>query len=139
MMLLWINLWFLESDIFPYFHSSQVQNGYNIANYKKLSLDILLEELKSNKLSQTKQEELIAKILEIFKNEAIIYTLYTPRIELLIDRNIKNFTLPEYLPDSSFRYYPLISSYLSEKKILSGEDKDVWWYFSFIIKSLFSK
>lgn len=139
MMLLGINLWFLEADIFPYFHSSQVQNGYNIANYKKLSLDILLEELKSNRLSQTKQEELTEKMLEIFRDEAIIYTLYTPKIELLIDRNIKNFSLPEYLPDSTFRYYPLTKSYLSEKKIISGENKNMWWFIRFVFSNLFSK
>ena len=112
MIILGINLWYFESNIFPYFHSSQVQNGYNLANYKKLSLDILLEELKSNNLSVTKREELELKMLDIIWKESIIKVLYTPKISLLVDKNIKNFSLPDFLPDSRHRYYPLLESYL---------------------------
>jgi len=136
MLLLWINLWFLESDIFPYFHSSQVQNGYNISNFKKLSLDILLEELKSNNLSITKQNELKTKILDILAEENILYTLYTPRVQLLIDKNIKNFNLPSHLPDSNYRYFALLGSYLSEKKMINAEGKSLSWFTTYILKML---
>jgi ABC-type transport system substrate-binding protein len=129
-----INLWYFESNIFPYFHSSQIQNGYNLANYKKLSLDILLEELKSNNLSVTKREELELKMLDIIWKESIIKVLYTPKIRLLVDKNIKNFSLPDFLPDSRHRYYPLLQSYLSEKRIINSDEK---WFFDFI-KYLFT-
>jgi hypothetical protein len=118
-----INLGYFESNIFPYFHSSQIQNGYNLANYKKLSLDILLEELKSNNLSITKREELEEKMLDIIGKESIMKVIYTPKIHLLVDKNIKNFSLPTFLPDSRHRYYPLIQSYLSEKRIIQSEEK----------------
>jgi len=45
MILTWVNLWFFDFNIFPYFHSSQSKNGYNFSNIKKTSLDLLLEDL----------------------------------------------------------------------------------------------
>lgn len=134
-LLIGINLGYFESNIFPYFHSSQVKNGYNFANFKKLSLDILLEELKSNNLSTTKREELENKMLEIMAQENIIKVFYTPKVQLLVDQNIKAFELPDFLPDEKHRYYPLLSAYLSEKRIIQSEGK---WFIGFI-KYLFSQ
>lgn len=137
MIILGINLWYFESNIFPYFHSSQVQNGYNLANYKKLSLDILLEELKSNNLSVTKREELELKMLDIIWKESIIKVLYTPKISLLVDKNIKNFSLPDFLPDSRHRYYPLLESYLSEKRIIKSHEKWLFGFMKYLFQELF--
>jgi len=136
-MLLGINLWYFSSNIFPYFHSSQIENGYNISNYKKLSFDILLEELKSNNLSSEKRSELEEKLLDIMQEENIIHTLYTPYISLLIDKNIKNFSLPSYLPDTKHRSYPLWESYLSEKRVVQLEEKWLWWYIRFLLSEMF--
>ena len=122
-MLIGINLGYFNSNTFPYFHSSQVKNGYNFANFKKLGLDILLEELKSNNLSSTKRQELEIKILDILHDENIIKVFYTPKLHLLADKNIKNFSFPEYIPDSKHRYFPLLSAYLLEKKIIAKEQK----------------
>jgi len=138
MMLIGINLWYFSSNIFPYFHSSQIENGYNISNYKKLSFDILLEELKSNNLSSDKRIELENKMLDIMQEESISYMLYTPYISLLIDKNIKNFSLPNYLPDTKHRSYPLRESYLSEKRVIQFEDKWLWWYIRFLFSEIFS-
>lgn len=121
--LLGLNLGFQKTDVFSYFHSSQVENGYNFSNTKKLGLDILLEELKSNRLSQTKQQELIDKILEILKEENIVYTLYTPRMRYLVDHSIKNLEIPNYLPDASYRHEALSGAYILEKKIISTDSK----------------
>lgn len=62
-------------------------------------------------------------MLDIFQEESIIQVFYTPKIKLLVDKNIKNFTLPQYLPDGKHRYLPLTSAYLSEKKTIVLEDK----------------
>ncbi len=136
--LIWVNLWYFGSNIFPYFHSSQVANGYNFSNFKKLSVDILLEELKANTLSVTKQEELEVKLLDIIKEESIVKVLYTPKIKLLVDKNLKNFVLPKYLPDARHRYYPLIAAYLSEKREIQAWDKWLIWFVQYIVKTLFS-
>ena len=135
-MLIGINLGYFDSDIFPYFHSSQVQNGYNFSNFKKLSLDILLEELKSNNLTTSKSDELKAKMLEILKEENILKVLYTPEIQLLVDKNIKNFSFPNHLPDNKHRYYPILDSYLIEKKIINTEEKWVWLFLKYLYREL---
>lgn len=137
-MVLGINLWYFESNVFPYFHSSQAENGYNFSNFKKLSVDILLEELKSNNLEEIKRVQLEEKMLEIIKDEAIVKVLYTPKISLLADKNIKNYIFPEKLPDVRHRYYPLLESYLSEKRMIDWNEKSVIWFFTFIIAKLFS-
>jgi hypothetical protein len=62
-------------------------------------------------------------MLDIIGEESIIKVFYTPKIQLLVDKNIKNFSLPDFLPDSKHRYYPLLQSYLSEKRIINSDDK----------------
>ncbi len=136
MIVLGINLWYFDSNLFPYFHSSQVKNGYNLWNFKKLSLDILLEELKSNNLSITKREELEAKMLDIISAGAIVKVLYTPKTQLLIDKNIKNYYPPKHMPDARHRYYPLLKSYLTEKRIVKKEEKSIYWFFSYLAARL---
>lgn len=137
-LLIGVNLWYFGSNIFPYFHSSQVKNGYNFSNFKKLSLDILLEELTGNKLPISKQEELQSKILQILQEEAIMKVYYTPKIHLLVDKSIKNFILPQYLPDAKHRFFPLIDAYLSEKKSINKEDKWIIGFWIYLIKVLLS-
>ena len=137
-MLIGINLGYFDSDIFPYFHSSQVEKWYNFSNYKKLSLDILLEELKSNNLSPSKKDELKEKMLKIFSEENIIKVLYTPKVQLLADKNIKNFYFPSHLPDSRMRYYPILWTYLEEKKIINTQGKWIWWFIRYLFQELSS-
>jgi len=50
-------------------------------------------------------------------------TLYTPKINLLIDKNIKNISLPKYLPNKSLRSDFLNNAYKNEKKIVKFENK----------------
>jgi hypothetical protein len=105
MILIGLNLGYFESNIFPYFHSSQVEKGYNFSNYKKLGLDIILEDLKTLSLSPDKSRELQLKALEIISQESIVKTLYTPIMKQLVDKNIKNYKLPSFLHDETLRFY----------------------------------
>lgn len=136
-MLIGIDLWYFEGNIFPYLHSSQVDNGYNFSNYKKLSLDILLEELKGNLLSATKKEEVLEKILDILRSDVLMKVFYTPKNNLLIDRNIKNFELPSILAESSDRYQSLTDMYLEEKKIIASQEKSLSGFIGYLFKELF--
>ena len=130
MIVWWINLWYFDFNIFPYFHSSQAKNGYNFSNIRKTSLDIILEELKWNIKSKEEIIILEKKVLDILKKEQIIKTLYTPKIKLLVDKNIKNSSLSRYnIPNKSIRSEILNNSYIIEEKIINFENK---WSLNFI-------
>jgi len=137
MILTWVNLWYFDFNIFPYFHSSQVKNWYNFSNIKKTSLDILLEELKANIYNEEKTLQIQNKVISILKEEQVVKTLYTPKINLLVDKNIKNIDMIEILPNKSLRSYILNSSYIKEEKIINFEDKSILNFFKFLFKKLY--
>ena len=129
MILTWVNLWIFNYNIFPYFHSSQVKNWYNFSNYKKTSLDILLEDLKSEIKTKDEIKNIENKILSILKKEQIIKTLYTPKINLLIDKNIKNVSVPKILSSKTDRKILYNNIYINEEKIINFQNK---WFINFI-------
>lgn len=133
--LIGLNLGYFDSNIFPYFHSSQVQNGYNFSNFKQLGLDILLEELKSNNLTNTKKAELEIKVLDILKKASTVKVLYSPKISLLVDQGLQGFSLPWFIPDEIHRFDPLINTYLTQKKIISTDKKWFLDFWRFVITS----
>lgn len=137
MILVWINLGYFDSNIFPYFHSSQIKAGYNFSNYKKLSLDILLEDIKSANLAPDKTQELEKKVLVTLKEEAIVKTLYTPIIKQLVDKNIRNFTLSSTLNDDMLRIEWIRNAYISQKRVVQYSTKSFPWFFSFLVNRLF--
>jgi len=123
--------------MFPYLHSSQIESGYNFSNIKNLNLDILLEEVRGNNLSKTKILELEEKVLEIVKEEQIMKTLYSPKLRLLVDKNIENYSLASYIPDNIYRLDPLINSYITKKKTIDKENKSPFDFIKFLFTSLF--
>ena len=137
MVVIWVNLGYLDFNMFPYLHSSQAESGYNFSNIKNLSLDIILEEMKWNNLSNTKILELEDKIGAILKEEQIMKTLYSPKLKLLVDKNIENYSLASYMPDDIYRLNPLINSYISKKKTIDTENKSSLDFVKFLFTSLF--
>ena len=137
MVVIWINLGYIDFNMFPYLHSSQAESGYNFSNIKNLSLDIILEEMKGNNLSNTKILELEDKLLGILKEEQIMKTLYSPKLRLLVDKNIENYSLTSYMPDDIYRLNPLINSYISKKKTIDKENKSTLGFIQFLFTSLF--
>ena len=136
MFLIGINLWYFDYNLFPYLHSSQIKSGFNLAKLKKLSLDILLEEGRSNSLSPERIHELEWKILSVLKEEQVMKTLYTPVMRNLVDKNIKNYSLKTYLYDESLRFQWLESAYVSEKRIINFWAKGFFNFFSFLKNTL---
>lgn len=136
MLLTWVNLWYFDYNIFPYFHSSQVKNWYNFSNIKKTSLDILLEDLKSNIKTPEEITNIQSKVLQILQNEQVIKTLYTPKLNLLIDKNIKNVTINDQLINKSSRKEIFDSMYIKEEKIINFENKWFFDFFSFLFQKL---
>lgn len=135
--LIGINLGYFDFNLFPYFHSSQVKNGYNFSNFKQLWLDILLEELKSNNLSTSKKSQLKEKVTAILQEASIMKTLYRPTTNFLVDQNLKGFSFNKNLPDEIYRFSPLIHTYISKKKIIDFEEKSFIWFWKFLLTSLF--
>jgi len=82
-----------------------------------------LEEIKSNNLSPTKISELEQKIMDIFAKTPLFKILYTPKIRLLVDHSIKNFSIPSFIPDTNLRFDALEKSYLTEKKTINFQGK----------------
>ncbi len=136
MVLTWVNLWYFDYNIFPYFHSSQVKSWYNFSNIKKTSLDILLEDLKSGIKSPEEMNKIKEKVLDILKAEQIVKTLYTPEINLLIDKNIKNVVVPGKLANNSARKEIFNTMYIKEEKIINFKNKWIVDFFNFLLKKL---
>ncbi len=134
LMLAGINLGYFDYNIYPYFHSSQAKSGYNFANIKKLSLDLILEDINSNKLSQEKLKEMQETALNILKDEQIVKTLYTPINNLLVDKNIKNFSISDSLPSQVSRFNYLSKVYVNEKRNINYEKKWIIDFFEFLFK-----
>lgn len=137
MILAWIHLWYLNSNLFPYLHSSQAKTWYNFSNIRKTSLDLLVEELKENIYTEEKTLEIEKKVLDILRNEQVLKTLYTPKINLLVDKNIKIEKAYSSLPYKSERSSILENAYIKEEKILDLTDKSFIGFFKFLLEKLY--
>jgi len=130
MILAWINLWYFDFNIYPYFHSSQAKLWYNFSNIKKLSLDIILEDINSNKIQKEWLVEKKNNALKIIKDEQVIKTLYTPLLNLLIDKNINNKIGKQSISSWQIDRVSYLSEiYINEKKEIYYKDK---WPLDFI-------
>lgn len=132
-----VNLSYFKFNIYPYFHSSQIESGYNFSNYRKLDLDIILEELKSKLLSEDKVNLLQKKALKIINDNYLAKTIYTPILSNLVDKNIKSYSLEQDIPENIYRFEPLQKSFVNEEKKIITENKWVIWYIKFLFETLF--
>lgn len=134
MILVWIDLWNFKFNIYPYFHSSQSKNWYSFSNIKNLNLDIILEELKSNLLSKEKTNELELKIKDILNEKQITRPLYTNESVVLIDNNIKNFSIKNSASSDLAVLDGILKSYVTSEKNIDFSKKSLWDFISFIKK-----
>ncbi len=137
MLLAWVNLSYFDFNIYPYFHSSQIESGYNFSNFRKLDLDIVLEELKSKLLWEDKIAVLEKKALTIIEENHLAKTIYTPILSNLVDKNIKGYELSKNIPENIYRFEPLQKSYVKEEKRVITENKWIIWYIKYLFESLF--
>lgn len=137
MILAWVNLWYFPQNIFPYFHSSQVENGYNFSNIKKTSLDIYLEDLKSDIYSSENKDKIEQKILDILLEEQVVKSLYTPIQHLMVDKSVKNVPFPETIVNKNSRTYLYDRLYTNEKKVMNLENKNFINYIKYLSKKIY--
>ena len=136
MILAWIDLWYFNHNIFPYYHSSQVKNWYNFANIKKALLDNNLKDLKESLKNKEKREAIQIKVLNIMKDEQIVKTLYSPKQKLIVDKNIHISPFPDNLQTKGLRSVLYDRLYTNEKRVINMEDKNILWFFKYIIEIL---
>jgi hypothetical protein len=86
-------------------------------------LDILLEDLKSDIRSKEETEKIKNKVLSILKTEQVVKTLYTPKINILIDKNIKDISINEKLINKNSRKSIFDDLYIKEEKIINFKNK----------------
>ncbi len=136
MILSWVHLWYLNFNLFPYLHSSQVKTWYNFSSIKKPSLDVLIEEMKENIYTEEKTQEYEKKILDILKSENTLKTLYSPKVNLLVDKSIKIDKTYSSLPYKSERSSILENSYIKEETNINWKEKSFSGFFKYIFKKI---
>lgn len=132
-----INLGLFEYNIAPFFHSGQAKTGFNFSKLKNLSLDMLLEELKSRQLETEALKSIETKILDILKSEAVIKTFYSPYNIVYIDRNLKNTTFVENMPYAYCVYDVIQNSYIKENREMVTTNKSLFGFLQWILQFIF--
>lgn len=120
-----VNLGFLGTYAFPYFHSGQSGSGYNFSKLRNPSLDILLEDLKGRDMPKVAREEDEMRINDILRKEAVIAPISAQYTPYYIDKNMKEIHPVGILPSSTFLFNIIESSYIKETHIVRIESKSV--------------
>ncbi|MDD5198075.1 MAG: ABC transporter substrate-binding protein [Candidatus Gracilibacteria bacterium] len=125
MILTGINLGLFDYNIFPFLHSGQAEKGFNFAKLKNITLDILLERLKSSQINSDSLKFIQSQILEILKKENVFVPLYSPHNTFFIDKNLKQLRTAQVLPYSSSLYDIGENMYLKEEFTIKFEGKNI--------------
>lgn len=136
MILVWVNLWSFDFNLFDYFHSSQAKDAYNLSNIKRIDLDIALESLSSSIQNEEKINSLKKQVLDILKQEQIVKTIESPYLHYLVDKNIKKVNSTNKLPDTSYRFLWLERAYIIENKQINWSNKGLGSFIYYIVENL---
>lgn len=104
-------------DLYPYFHSSQLEYpGLNFPLYKNVAVDNLLDKIRLTK-SDNEQVKLLNQAYEKILADMPMIPMYTPTYHVYINKRVKDSFLPAF-PSSPEQIFALISSwYIAEKQI----------------------
>lgn len=134
-----VNLGYLGTYLMPYFHSGQVQNGFNFSLLRNPALDILLEELKTRDLPTEGRTRAFEKINDILRKEAVLVPIGTSPLVSYIDKNIQQFTMPGFLPSAVFIDNAILRSYINKTYIVQFEKKSIRGFFEWCTARLSPK
>lgn len=132
MILTGINLGLFDYNIFPFFHSGQAEKGFNFSKIKNVTLDILLERLKSSQMNSESLKHIEEQILDILKKENIVFTLYSPYNSFFIDKSLKQIKTVSVIPYSSSIYDIGSTLYTREKRVVDFAKKSIFDFISWI-------
>lgn len=104
-------------DLYPYFHSSQLQYpGLNFPLYKNVAVDNLLDKIRLT-IDSNAQKKFLLQAYDKILGDMPMIPLYTPENTVYISKRVKSSFLPSY-PATPEQIFALISSwYIAEKQI----------------------
>lgn len=127
-----INLGLFDYNIFPFFHSGQAEKGFNFSKIKNVTLDILLERLKSSQMNSESLKHIETEILTLLGKENVVFTLYSPYNSFFIDKSLKQVKTVNVIPYSSSIYDIGSSIYTREKRLVDFSKKGIFAFISWI-------
>ncbi|MDP5039225.1 MAG: hypothetical protein NWP80_02160, partial [Candidatus Gracilibacteria bacterium] len=134
MILIGIDLGVFNINLFPYFHSSQAKDLYNLSNIKDSELDDLLENLKNNLFKPDEIIEKQNKVIEKLKNYNIVKTIYNKSNYIYFDKNINNIDFKNPINNILSFYDKLKKANVVFQKEINLENKGIIYFFIFIKK-----
>jgi ABC-type transport system substrate-binding protein len=102
-------------DAFPFWHSSQAENGLNLSQYKSFESDTLLTEIRSIFDVNVKAEKLNQLKKQIIKDTPAVF-LYRPVYQYAVDKKVQGLDLSHLAIDSD-RFNSIQSWFVREKKV----------------------
>lgn len=132
MILTGINLGLFDYNIFPFFHSGQAEKGFNFSKVKNVTLDILLERLKSSQMNSESLKHIEEEILNILKKENVVFTLYSPYNSFFIDKSLKQVKTVNVIPYSSSIYDIGSAIYTREERVVDFTKKGIFDFISWV-------
>lgn len=105
----------IDADPYPYWHSSQVANGFNISSLENVDIDKLLEEARTEIVSSKRAEYYSEFAQKVTKANPAIF-LYQPYYGFVVDTKIKGVKLTR-LYTGTDRFNQINDWYIKEKKV----------------------
>jgi ABC-type transport system substrate-binding protein len=119
-------------DAFPFWHSSQSEDGLNLSEYKSLESDNLLVDIRKTFDERTKQE-LLDRLKTTIAADTPAVFLYNPTHYYVVDSSVKNVDL-SHLSSHQDRFSDLLYWYIKEDYDLTESfsfGELIRWMFSF--------
>lgn len=105
------------NNLFPYFYSSQRNEGYNFSNYKSQQTDYYLEQAIDSK-TKKEQEKNIKFAAKEIKNDLPALFLYSPYYLHLVGDQVKGAEIEAKIITAQDRFNKIDNWYINEKREL---------------------
>lgn len=120
-------------DAYPYWHSSQADNGFNFSQLKNFAVDTLLEEIRSTHDEEKRQKKL-KEVETVLIEEMPAIFLYSPQRNFTLSTRVKGAEI-ENIRDFKDRFSHIEKWYVNEEKKLK-EDVGVLDFFKWLLSEI---
>jgi len=108
-----------DPDLYPHWHSTQIEGGQNYAGYVNAEVDKLLEEARRT-IDMTERAELYRRFQEIFADDVPSLLLYQPVYSYAVDQRVRGVQIGPMI-DSSDRFRTISEWYVATKRVILSE------------------